>query len=385
MTLRPFIFWPHLAAGVLAGSVIFIMSVTGVLLTYQKQMLAWADARVEIEAPPGAKRLPVDELLARVAGDTGSTPSALTMRAEADQAALVVAGERNLLVDPYSGAILGDSAPRLRRFFRVVTDWHRWLAMSGEGRQTGRGITGWANLVFLFIVASGMYLWLPRRWSWRNVRSVALFNGRLSGKARDFNWHNVIGIWCSVPLFLVVISITPVSFPWANALIYRMVGEAPPAPARRAPAAAAGPAARTITEANEPAFAGLNDAWNVAERQVDGWRTITMRVPPSSRAPVAFTIDRGTGGQPQLRGTLTIDRAAAGVEWEPFESLSTGRRIRSIARFLHTGEVLGITGQTVAGIVSLGGAFLVWTGLSLAYRRFFVRARAEENRQRTAA
>ena len=41
--LRPFIFWPHLIAGVTAGVVILTMSVTGVLLAYEKQILAWAD------------------------------------------------------------------------------------------------------------------------------------------------------------------------------------------------------------------------------------------------------------------------------------------------------------------------------------------------------
>lgn len=377
MTLRPFIFWPHLAAGVLAGSIILIMSVTGVLLTYEKQMLAWADARTRVEAPADASRLPMEALLSRVAADTGTLPSAVTVRAGADQAILVTAGGRTLLVDPYSGATLGDSAPRLRRFFRVVTDWHRWLAMSGEGRQTGRTITGIANLLFLFIVVSGTYLWLPRRWSWRNVRAVAVFNRRLSGKARDFNWHNAIGIWCSVPLFLVVISITPVSFPWANALIYRLVGEAPPAPPERA----AGPQ----RPRPEPSFAGLDEAWRLAEAQVDGWNAITLRAPASPDAPLVFTIDRGTGGQPQERGTLTVTRASGDASWEPFQALSTGRRVRSIARFLHTGEVLGIAGQTVAGIASLGGVFLVWTGLSLAFRRFFIRARVDESRERTAA
>ena len=39
-------------------------------------------------------------------------------------------------------------------------------------------------------------------------------------------------------------------------------------------------------------------------------------------------------------------------------------------RFAHTGEVLGIPGQTVAGLVSAGGVVLVWTGIALALRRF---------------
>ena len=45
----------------------------------------------------------------------------------------------------------------MRRFFRVVTDWHRVLAFSGERRPIGRAITGACNLAFLFIIASGIY------------------------------------------------------------------------------------------------------------------------------------------------------------------------------------------------------------------------------------
>jgi hypothetical protein len=39
-------------------------------------------------------------------------------------------------------------------------------------------------------------------------------------------------------------------------------------------------------------------------------------------------------------------------------------------RFLHTGESLGLAGQLVAAAASLGGAFLVVTGLALALFRF---------------
>ena len=41
-------------------------------------------------------------------------------------------------------------------------------------------------------------------------------------------------------------------------------------------------------------------------------------------------------------------------------------------RFLHTGEALGLIGQTVAGLVSLTSVIMVWTGLALAYRRLIV-------------
>ncbi len=90
------------------------------------------------------------------------------------------------------------------------------------------------------------------------------------------------------------------------------------------------------------------------------------------RRPVVFTIDRGEAGQPQKRATLTVDGSTGEVtRWEPFSSLTPGRRLRSILRFAHTGEVLGLAGQTIAGVVSAGGAVLVYTGISLAVRRLW--------------
>jgi uncharacterized iron-regulated membrane protein len=68
-----------------------------------------------------------------------------------------------------------------------------------------------------------------------------------------------------------------------------------------------------------------------------------------------------------------VDRASGEVRsFVSFADGSTGQRWRQIARFAHTGEVLGLTGQTIAGIATLGGAFLVFTGIALAIRRYFL-------------
>ena len=52
---------------------------------------------------------------------------------------------------------------------------------------------------------SGFYLWLPKIWTWRQIRNVTWFKGGLRAKARDFNWHNAIGFWSAVPLAVVVL------------------------------------------------------------------------------------------------------------------------------------------------------------------------------------
>jgi uncharacterized iron-regulated membrane protein len=192
---------------------------------------------------------------------------------------------------------------------------------------------------------------------------VTWFRRGLPARARDFNWHNVIGFWSAVPLFIIVLSAVVISYTWAGNLVYRVVGETPPAP-RSAPPAS--PNAKR----ESGAITNLNSAWLRAEQQVGEWRSITLQLPSSASAPLTFNIDQGNGGQPQKRGQLVLDRATGEVvRWEPFSSYTRGRQLRSILRFAHTGEVVGIIGQTVAGLVSLGGAVLVVTGMALATRR----------------
>ena len=363
---RSVVFWMHLVCGVVAGVVVLIMSITGVALTYEKQMLEWAD-RGAWTAPSlvGARHLPPETLLAKAAAaQPGLAPTGFTLRAPAAAPATVTfQGNKSLLIDPYTGTIVGEPPAGLRNFFRTMTVWHRYLALDGTSRATGRAITGAANLGFLFIVLSGIYLWFPRVWTWLQFKSVLWFRGGLPGKARDFNWHNVIGFWSAVPLAVVVAGAVPISYPWASNLVYRLVGEAPPAPAQGARPAVP-PRAESVP------VDGLDAAYARAQERVPAWRTITVRLTGGPRAPFVFTVDEGYSGQPQKRDTLTVSRTGEIEKSEKFSDLSAGRRLRSWLRFAHTGEIYGLTGQTIAGIVSAGGVVLVYTGIALAFRRF---------------
>jgi len=295
-------------------------------------------------------------------------------------------GGRTIFIDPYTGAVLGEGSKEVHEFFRVMTDWHRWLGANGAGRNTARAVTGACNLGFLFIVSSGIYLWWPRKRNWPQFRNILWFKRGLPGKARDFNWHNVIGAWSFVPLFIVALSGVVMSYPWANNLVYIMAGENPP-PQRGPGGPGFGPGtgnARPQRGGMERGGMGRRDSatqeaqpldnidglWARASQQVPDWRSVSLRTPNSPGAPLTFTIDQGDGGQPHKRAQLTLDRKTGEVtRWEPFSSYTTGRRLRTFLRFAHTGEVAGLVGQTVAGLASLGGAFLVWTGISLALRR----------------
>jgi len=372
----------HLIIGVVAGVVVLIMSITGIALTYEKQIVEWADRRAWTAPSSGdARHLPTETLLAKVAeAQPGAAPTGFTLRANvAAPATVTLEGNKSLLVDPYTGAIISEPPTGLRDFFRTMTVWHRYLALEGASRATGKAVTGAANLAFLFIVLSGVYLWLPRVWKWIQFKNVLWFCGGLPGKARDFNWHNVIGFWLAVPRAVVVAGAVPISYPWASNLVYRLVGEAPLARAQGArpsgPPRAEGAGVRRSSAEPDAGprvvpVAGLDAAYARAQAKVPAWRTISVRLAGEPWAPFVFTVDVGYGGQPQKRDTLTVSRSGEIEKAEAFTDLSSGRRLRSWLRFAHTGEIYGLAGQTVAGIASAGVVVLAYTGIALALRRF---------------
>lgn len=178
--------------------------------------------------------------------------------------------------------------PGCARFFESWSDCIAGSTSRERREQVLGAITGWSNLVFLFLVLS-VYLWIPRRWGWKYIRPLLTLNRSARGRARDFNWHHVVGFWASIPLALVVASATVISFPWATDLAYRIAGDQPPqrSVGRLSPA----------TSVRRPfAVESLNGLVECASDKVEGWRTITVTLPMSSDAPVQLRIDKGCGG-----------------------------------------------------------------------------------------
>lgn len=406
-SVRKALFWLHLAAGLLAGVVIFIMSFTGAILAFEHEIVAWAerDVRRVVAPAPGAVALPLDDLIAaaREAAtdpDAESAPRVSGVTVSSDpQAAVAVNFGRDQpvrYVDPYTRAVFPATTTRTHDFMHLMEDWHRRLAATGDHRETGRAVTGAANVAFLFLAVSGLWLWWPRQWTARVLRPSLWLTGA-KGKARDWNWHNVFGFW-SLPV-LVVLTATGmvISYRWASDLAYRAVGETPPA----APAA---PAAEVKIE--RPAAAEkLTYAAVLARIQTAHplWTEITLReglparrgAPPAANAATPASAPSSTpaptpakrGPQPYSATLKAADDAPSFATTQlvlnPFtgeelnrsgyEDQSAGRKLRGWLRYLHTGEALGWPGQLLAGLASLAGCLLVYTGFALSWRRFFKR------------
>ncbi len=381
MTFRKFIFWLHLIAGLAAGLVIAVMSFTGAALAFEKNLVAWSerDARLVTPPSPATARLSLDELQQRVhTAQPEARPTAIVVSADPRVAVAFAFGrEGTLYVNPYTGETRTSTATGLREFMRVMLNSHRYLALSGDQRPLGKAITGACNTAFLFLTLSGLWLWWPRKWRTKGLKRSLIFI-RATGRARDWNWHNVIGFWSLPILVVLTASGTVISYRWAADLVNKFSGETPPPvattvvpPAKTPPLSAPGPLLST------------NAFLAAAQKNFPTWETITLNFPSekaaapsrtSDPAPLTASIKLSDAWPRTTTTTLTLDAiTGAPLKTISLSDLPPGRRARIWLRFLHTGEALGFWGQLIAGLASLGACGLVYTGFALAWHRFFIR------------
>src|SRR5687768_15442259 len=108
MSIRKVLFWTHLTCGCIGGLIILLMSITGVLLMYERQMLAHIErGSFRADPPPAsAVRMAVEELLAKVSEQRGGLPrnASLTLRSDpSEPAELAVGPAAPLFIDPRTG------------------------------------------------------------------------------------------------------------------------------------------------------------------------------------------------------------------------------------------------------------------------------------------
>jgi uncharacterized iron-regulated membrane protein len=320
----------------------------------------------------------MNELLQAVRRAGIGDPTAIVLRNQTEAAIQFSIGRsKTVYVDPYTGAVLGVSSERAHEFFLAVERLHRALGAPLGSKTVGHWLAAISNLLFGALILLGVILWMPRKWIRKAVRASIIFRTGLRGRARAWNWHNVIGIWCALPLLVIAVTGIVMSYSWANALLFRLAGSTPAATGREG--GDRRPLGRQSTAGPEPNY---DQMFTVARGLNSGWHTITLNVARDASATVAAVIDTGTGGQPQKRSQYLLNRnTGALVKTSTFADGSLGQRLRAFVRFGHTGEYGGWPGQAIAAVASLGACVLVYTGLSLSLRRLAAKLKRRQSKR----
>jgi uncharacterized iron-regulated membrane protein len=380
-TVRRLIFWVHLSAGCLAGVVIFFLAITGSIMAYEKQVTAFAERGYRsTPSVPGAASMTIDALLSSTAEAKGKTPNAIVLHADPGAPVETIFGKTDrLLLDHYTGRVLGAGATRTRAFFATVNGLHRWFGVPPDKKSLAHSAQGCFDLALLFLIVTGVFLWCPRTWGWKEFKAGAFLRPQLRGRARDWNLHNVLGFWTAIPLTVIVITGAILSYSWATNLLYRMAGSTPDeyvaSDASNKGEKHNSHEKKSLPASSSPAESGkgpadLDSIFATAENESPGWRSLSANLPRPSDRKITLAVDFGDGSRPDKKSELVFDRTTGDVvQRKIFSSNSLGKRLRLFVRNVHTGGAAGILGQTVITLAALGCCVLIWTGLRLFARR----------------
>ncbi|WP_298917626.1 PepSY domain-containing protein [uncultured Roseobacter sp.] len=190
----------HFYAGLCVIPFLAILAVTGMAMLW----IAWIDGRdgertpvfpqeitlpVSVQAEAALAAIPDGTLKQYVAPRT--TDVAALFRVDRADDAIMIA------VDPYTAQVL-ETFPRRSGWYDFADSIHSSLMLG----VTGDRLLETAASLTLVLVATGLYMWWPRKAGWR----VALIPTLSRGRGLWKSLHGVTGIWLSVFLVFFLIS-----------------------------------------------------------------------------------------------------------------------------------------------------------------------------------
>lgn len=199
----------HFYAGLLVLPFLISLSITGALYLFHNEIegIVYRDLKL-VERPAGAVLLAPSKLIAAASAaqpgtvvkfTTPSTPeqsAEITMQTDADEKLAVY-------VNPYSGAVLG-TLPDRGTIMWTVRYLHSLKFFGPVARACIEIAAGWSIL----LVATGIYLWWPRR----QRGGVVTVRGKPKQRVFWRDVHAVTGIFVGV--FLVFLAFT--GMPWSG-------------------------------------------------------------------------------------------------------------------------------------------------------------------------
>lgn len=351
--LRKFLLQVHLYLALGAGVFIGLLGLTGSILAFEPEidhLLHWEYYHLTA----AGSRLSLSDLSGIVKDIFPNDTITYYEVSDSPGAAWLVHLEKSgtVFLNPYSGQVLGVSSPE-PDFLSYVHTVHVHLVPGRTGRKAGEAILSWSSVAFLLIALSGLYLWWP----------VKRFNIRRG--ATGFRWwldlHYTAGIFSLV--FLLLLSGTGVLMGFertVDPLFYKITGSQPLRYPNPDQAATTAEPARSIS---------ADQALATARATIAGAAPFSVEVPEATEGflvRMRFPEDRTPGG----RTRVVIDQFSGKVVYaENSRTAPAGRRIGTLIRAIHTGDVFGIPSKFLMSLASLMAVVQTFSGVLIYWRR----------------
>ena len=317
----------HRWLALITGAILLLIALSGSVLVFEGPLAA---ANVTHVAP-GTRPLSLDSLGARAVAFIGSGDViGVAPGRAADEAFVIAVGrdttERDVLVNPYTGQVLGPAPgpSHLQRLVRRVHLFHTSLL----GGSIGEAVVAFVTLGSLILVLTGLILWWRDR-LWRIHWSA-------SWKRILFDIHHALGVFAA--LILLIVTGTGVWMGYDRQIDPLVLAlNSTPTPRGSPEQPASDPGTQPIS---------LDSVAALAHSAVPGAPIMLMDL--TDKSPVVVALRYPEDHTPGGRSRVAIDRLGGTVlRATNTRTAQAGTRLMNIQRPLHTGDILGRWGLII--------------------------------------
>lgn len=218
----------HLWLSIPFGLIITVICFSGATLVFENEIMEWSRHDFYYVSKVEDTPLPAGELAQKVAATLPDSISVTGISISSDparayQVSLSKPRRASVYIDQYTGEIKGKY--ERAAFFTTMFKLHRWLLDSMKpdgGIFWGRMIVGVSTLMFVFVLISGIVVWIPR--SVRALKNSLRISVSKGWKRFWYDLHIAGGLYTFIILLALSLTGPTWSFPWYRTGFYKIFG-----------------------------------------------------------------------------------------------------------------------------------------------------------------
>lgn len=363
----------HLWLSVPFGLIITLICFSGAALVFEKEVMECSRHDLYYVEKVGNQPLSLDQLVPMVAATLPDSVTITGVSISSDpgrayQMSLSKPRRASMYVDQYTGEVKGKY--ERSSFFMFMFRMHRWLLDSmkpGSDVFVGKMVVGISTLVFVFVLVSGIVIWLPRtRKMLKNSLKLSVHKG---WKRFWYDLHVAGGMYALILLLVMALTGLTWSFSWYRTGFYKVFGVEVQQNA--------GHGGVPQSTGNKPES---REAGRVGNR-FTAWQTVYEQL--KARNPEYKLISVSSGSAHVSFDKLGNQRASDRYTFNPRDGRITGEtlyrdtdksgKIRGWIYSVHVGSWGGMFTRILAFIAALIGATLPQTGYYLWIRKWYMK------------
>lgn len=368
----------HLWFGLLSSVVICIICITGCIYAFKNQIIDLYNYDKVFVKVPAVPEIDADEIQQYFLAQNKEINTLFIPEDEGRSWVISYTNEENQLsttyFDPYQKKELGAGSHELDGFFQMVLEIHRNLMLGNVGRQ----IVGASVIVFVILLFSGFVLWLPKKI--RQLKQGLTIKWDAKPQRVNYDVHRALGVYSMGFLLLISVTGLYVTYPWVKHSIIMALGgttvkekslEKPEADDDFAKLMADMLARQEEKIENDAKpVLPLSKVLFEAQKHLNYKGNISLTMPNEENPRYnIIKVNSENMVRALVQDEISLDREGQLKSKELFSEKPLDKQFTSLARPLHTGEIMGLPSIILYFFASLVGFLLPITGFFIWWNR----------------